>query len=215
MEKERKIKTLSLVALIVAILGLTVAFAALSQTLTINGTANVNTATWDIHFENLNSVYLNGAQINKEPVLNQTVISNIDVTLTKPDDVATFSVDMVNDGSIDAKISSVEVSPLCEASSPVSSCDWDNDGVVTEQDIKKGTKSYDQRLSYIKNALEERLERQFGKHIEVSIYADLVDIHDLRWSNAIEGLLFAQKFNLFVAPKYYDDAYKILRNLLT
>ena len=137
MEKERKIKTLSLVALIVAILGLTVAFAALSQTLTINGTANVNTATWDIHFENLNSVYLNGAQINKEPVLNQTVISNIDVTLTKPNDVATFSVDMVNDGSIDAKISSVEVSPLCEASSPVSSCDWDNDGVVTEQDIKK------------------------------------------------------------------------------
>ena len=83
-----------------------------------------------------------------------------------------------------------------------------------EQDIKKGTKSYDQRLSYIKNALEERLEKQFGKHIEVSIYADLVDIHDLRWSNAIEGLLFAQKFNLFVAPKYYDDAYKILRNLL-
>lgn len=83
-----------------------------------------------------------------------------------------------------------------------------------EQDIKKGTKSYDQRLSYIKNALEERLEKQFSKHIEVAIYADLVDIHDLRWSNAIEGLLFAQKFNLFVAPKYYDDAYKILRNLL-
>ena len=27
-------------------------------------------------------------------------------------------------------------------------------------------------------------------------------------------MLFAQKFNLFVAPKYYDDAYKILRNLL-
>ena len=83
-----------------------------------------------------------------------------------------------------------------------------------EQDIKKGTKSYDSRLTYIKNALEERLEKQFGKHIEVSIYADLVDIHDLRWSNAIEGLLYAQKFNLFVAPKYYDDAYKILRNLL-
>ena len=38
MEKERKIKVLSIVALIVAVLGLTVAFAALSQTLTINGT---------------------------------------------------------------------------------------------------------------------------------------------------------------------------------
>ena len=83
-----------------------------------------------------------------------------------------------------------------------------------EQDIKKGTKSYDSRLVYIKNALEDRLESQFGKHIEVSIYADLVDINDLRWSNAIEGLLYAQKFNLFVAPKYYDDAYRILRTLL-
>ena len=47
MEKERRIKTLSLVALIVAVLGLTVAFAALSQTLTINGTASINSATWD------------------------------------------------------------------------------------------------------------------------------------------------------------------------
>ena len=83
-----------------------------------------------------------------------------------------------------------------------------------ESDIKKGTKTYDSRLTYIKRALEERLEKQFGKHIDVSIYADLIDIHDLRWSNAIEGLLYAQKFNLFVAPKYYDDAYKILRNLL-
>ena len=37
MEKERKIKALILVALVVAVIGLTVAFAALSQTLTING----------------------------------------------------------------------------------------------------------------------------------------------------------------------------------
>ena len=39
MEKERKIKLLSLCVLIVAVLGLTIAFAALSQTLTINGSA--------------------------------------------------------------------------------------------------------------------------------------------------------------------------------
>ena len=52
MEKERKIKVLSVAALLVAVLGLTVAFAALSQTLTINGSATVNTASWDIHFKN-------------------------------------------------------------------------------------------------------------------------------------------------------------------
>ena len=44
MEKTRKIKIISLCALLVAVLGLTVAFASLSQTLTINGSAAVNAA---------------------------------------------------------------------------------------------------------------------------------------------------------------------------
>ena len=83
-----------------------------------------------------------------------------------------------------------------------------------KEGMQSGTKPYDRRLTYIKDQLEARLEQQFNKHIEVSIFADLVDIEDLSWSNAIEGLLYSQKFNLFVPPKYYDDAYKILRKLL-
>lgn len=83
-----------------------------------------------------------------------------------------------------------------------------------EVEMKNGTKPYDNRLVLIKKRLEEILKAQFGKDIEVSIFADLIDIDDLSWSNAIEGFLFGQKFNLFVAPKYYDAAYKILRKLL-
>lgn len=83
-----------------------------------------------------------------------------------------------------------------------------------EVEMKKGSKPYDSRLVYIKRALEQELEREFNKKIEVSIYADLIDIDDLSWSNAIEGFLYAQKFNLFVAPKYYNEAYRILRKLL-
>ena len=137
MEKERRIKTLSLVALIVAVLGLTIAFAALSQTLTINGTASINSATWDIHFENLARNTNGDATINGEPTLNATTISGINVTLTKPNDSVIFLVDIVNDGTIDAKVESIEVSELCTLSSPVESCDWDNDGEVTETDIQK------------------------------------------------------------------------------
>ena len=51
MEKERRIKILSIVALLIAVAGLTIAFAAMSKTLTINGTATMDTAVWDIHFE--------------------------------------------------------------------------------------------------------------------------------------------------------------------
>ena len=137
MEKERKIKVLSLVALIVAVLGLTVAFAALSQTLTINGTASINSATWDIHFENLATNVVGDATLKEDPTLNATTITGINFTLTKPNDGVAFAFDIVNDGTIDAKIESIEISPLCTLSSPVESCDWDNDGEVTEEDIQK------------------------------------------------------------------------------
>ncbi|MBP5694725.1 MAG: hypothetical protein J6X03_04730, partial [Bacilli bacterium] len=83
-----------------------------------------------------------------------------------------------------------------------------------ENEMRSGTKAYDSRLVFIKTRLEQELQNQFGKKIEVAIYADLVDIDDLSWSNAIEGFLAAQKFNLFVAPKYYAATYKILRRLL-
>ena len=85
---------------------------------------------------------------------------------------------------------------------------------VDEINIKKGSKSYDKRLIDIKHRLEDALYDKFNKHIDVDIYADLIDIKDLSWSNAIEGYLYGQKFNLFVDPKYFIDAYKILKNLL-
>ena len=136
MEKERRVKSLVIVSLIVAVLGLTVAFAALSETLTINGTVNVETASWDIHFENMEVSTSNGVQAS-DPVINGTTINQLNVTLEKPNDMVTYSVDIKNTGTINAKISSVEVSPLCTLQSSVESCDWNNDGEVTQEDINK------------------------------------------------------------------------------
>ena len=79
----------------------------------------------------------------------------------------------------------------------------------------KGKKPYDPQLLIVKERLKEELKRKFNKDIDVEIYADLVDINDLSWSNAIEAFLYNQKFNLFVAPKYYLDAYKFLKEILS
>lgn len=159
MEKERRIKILSLVALVVAVLCLTVAFAALSTTLTINGTAKVDAATWDVHFENptcedagmeendeCTSHFKEGfsyleegaGKVNKNPTIDVTTISGIDATITKPNDTVRYNFMMVNNGTINAKIDSISISKLCEStSSPVESCDWDGNGTVSEDDIQK------------------------------------------------------------------------------
>ena len=133
MEKERRIKILSIIALIIAVLGLTVAFAALSETLTINGTASVEAASWDIHFENLN-----GWEAGQDlPTLNGTSITDVVMTVSKPNDSYTYMVDVKNSGTINAKVSSIEISELCTLQSSIESCDWDNDGQVTQEDVNK------------------------------------------------------------------------------
>ena len=105
MEKERKVKYLSIVALIVAVVGLGVAFAAMSTTLTINGTATMDTAKWDIHFENLSTVKLGGfATETATPEMTATKIGDYAVTLTRPGDSATYTFDVTNAGTIDAKL---------------------------------------------------------------------------------------------------------------
>ena len=53
MKKEKKTKVLVMVILLIVVAGLTVAFAALSATLNINGTAYLDAAKWGIKFENL------------------------------------------------------------------------------------------------------------------------------------------------------------------
>ena len=172
MEKQRKIKVLSVVALIVAVLGLTVAFAALSQTLTINGTANVDAASWDIHFETISSNKNGDATINDFPHIAGTSITRINVTLTKPNDGVEFRTRIVNDGTVDAKIDSVEISPLCEIGSPVESCDWNNDGQVTEEDVQKVNDNlffsiaYDGGISLNKN---DTLNAGETKQINISV----------------------------------------------
>lgn len=144
MEKERKVKVLILVALVVAVLGLTVAFAALSQTLTINGSASVNAAEWDVGFISnedgtipINVSPKGDAKVLSEYVATKTSISNISVSITKPGDIVTYGTLLKNSGTIDARIESIEVSKLCTLSSPVESCDWDNDGSVTQEDVDK------------------------------------------------------------------------------
>ena len=95
MEKERRVKALSIVALLIAVVGLTVAFAAMSRTLTINGTATMDTARWNIHFANITNNKVHAATVNSAQITGETTIT-YGVTLTKPGDKAEIEFDVVN-----------------------------------------------------------------------------------------------------------------------
>lgn len=110
MEKERRIKALGIVALIVVVLGLTIAFAALSQTLTINGSAYLDAAKWGIKFQNLTEPEKVGdANTTGTAAIEEDVsINNINVSLSTPGDSVTYGVELVNEGTINAKIEKID-----------------------------------------------------------------------------------------------------------
>ena len=106
MERNRKIKILSLVALIVAVLGLGVAFAALSSQLTINGSAKAQAGSWNIHFAKTLDMptQTTGNASFTEPTLSDTSILGFKATVTKPGDSVTYYFDIVNSGTVDALV---------------------------------------------------------------------------------------------------------------
>lgn len=72
-------------------------------------------------------------------------------------------------------------------------------------DLKHNRITYDQNVI----ALKEAIEREFrtrGIASEVRIFADLLEISDSKWQNAVEGYLNTQRFHIIVEPQYYDIA---------
>ena len=118
MEKERRTKALVIVVLLIVIAGLTVAFAALSTTLNINGTAYLDAAKWGIRFENLSSpTKIGSATTTGTAKIEETKaasITGMNVSLSIPGDKVTYTVDLVNKGTINAKIDNIEKTILTQ-----------------------------------------------------------------------------------------------------
>ena len=89
---------ISLMVLLLTFIG--IGYAYLQQELSINGTTKISKNTWDVHFDNLTST-----DNTKVSITNDTTVT-LNVTLN-PGDSFEYTVDAVNNGSIDAKIGSI------------------------------------------------------------------------------------------------------------
>lgn len=81
------------------------------------------------------------------------------------------------------------------------------------KELKQGRKAYPKELEEARYELRSRLHERCGKFINVQILADLLDIRDERWHNAVEGYLGNNKLLLVVEPKYAKDAMDIYEEM--
>ena len=107
--KDRKFLIITLSLAIICIFTLTIAYAALNAVLTIQGSAQVTSSNWDVHFSN--PKVTNGSATTTVPSIITSSTVEFSTTLNMPGDFYEFTVDVVNAGSIDAMIENVVKTP--------------------------------------------------------------------------------------------------------
>ena len=104
MKRNRKNKLIYILVLL--LLGITLGYAYLNTELQINGTTNVSSANWNIYWDNIQFGNNNVTDVTTPATISS---GNTEVTFNvnfkEPGDTYEFTVDAVNDGTIDAMIS--------------------------------------------------------------------------------------------------------------
>lgn len=81
------------------------------------------------------------------------------------------------------------------------------------RELKQGHKAYPQEVEEARHELRRRLQERCGKFVNVQILADLLDVRDERWHNAVEGYMGNNKLLLIVEPRYAKDAMEIYQGM--
>ncbi|MBQ3297981.1 MAG: hypothetical protein IJG97_04155 [Bacilli bacterium] len=163
----KKAKIRAKLLLLLLILCISVGYAVLQSDLTINGTAGINNPTWDIHWENVSVTAgsVTGTNVTSPATIDsaKTTVS-YSIKLPKPGDFYEFTVDAVNDGTIDAMIDTIsykmngtEISTL-PAYLNYSITYSDGSSLQANQELKaSASETYKVRVEFKKDITNEQL----------------------------------------------------------
>ena len=139
--QDRKTLYLVLCIAVVSVFTLSIAYAAMSTVLEIHGNSEVVASSWNIHLENVK--VKSGSVSANAPSISGTSSVGFDVELNMPGEFYEFTVDVVNEGSIDAMIDSVVKTPELtseQAKYIKYEITYANgESISTNQTLKKGT----------------------------------------------------------------------------
>lgn len=80
-------------------------------------------------------------------------------------------------------------------------------------ELKQGKKAYPRELEEARYYIRSELQKRAGKFVNVQILADLLDVKDETWHNAVEGYLGNNKTVLVVEPDYAKEAMDIYQDM--
>ena len=160
--------------LLILLLGITLGYAAISTTLKITGTANVNKNTWSVYWDEESIEVTPGSVNGTAGVSDDGTVEDAQLTWTAdlnlPGDFYEFTIDAVNAGSIDAMITNITPTIPADLASYINYSVTYADGIDPGQYhlLAKGTKSgntitptrekYKIRVEYLSTATADDLD---------------------------------------------------------
>lgn len=182
----RKVVVFSLLVIFLTVSGLCIAFANQTAELKIMGTAKVNKTKWEIKFANLSApTIVNGATIDTAPTIQNesTYIGDYRVTFTKPNSSISYTFDVVNNGTFDAKLNSLTIpTPTCTGTGANAETDANNVCNYLSYKLTKidGTPFDVNSIISPENSVSLKLTLSYGNILKENWPQDDVEISNLQ-----------------------------------
>ena len=111
---KKKREKSAIILLVLAVILMTVGFAAYAQTLTINGNVKVKGSSWDVRYIK-NQIVTSQNSVTATSATVEDTDFTFGVTLEKPGDFYEATITVKNYGTIDAVLDQIKMSSLTEA----------------------------------------------------------------------------------------------------
>lgn len=105
MRKKENIKSLIGGIIFLLVIGISVGYAALTSTLSINGTTKISQSKWDVHFETVSVTTGSVTPTTAATIGSDKLSVSYSVNLKQPGEFYEFTVNVKNGGTIPAKLS--------------------------------------------------------------------------------------------------------------
>ena len=156
MEQERKSKGIIIGVLCAVIIFMSIGFAAMASTLTIEGNATISD-TWNVQITSITKKESSaGVTETASPTFSATT-ANFNVALKEPGDYAVYTVTVTNAGTLDAVLSTISEAPQVDGSAAIKYTLTPAAGSQEGSTLAKtnGTHSFDVKVEYLSTAVGE------------------------------------------------------------
>lgn len=109
--RNRDKKNIMIIALLVAVVSMSVGFAFLSSEIEVSGTSQITDPKWDVKIVSISSTETEGYGKSLSATVENKFSAKFSSEFTMPGDKVTYVINVKNEGTIDAKLNSITITP--------------------------------------------------------------------------------------------------------